>query len=111
MLPGAPREAPVLDVELIRASRMNSSGYLFIIARPSDFLYLDHTPGVETATHHHPGESRSPKMAETSQQSRPSPEVQEISDTNMDMDIDDNAADGQERTIDLPTNKRVDLSS
>lgn len=51
-------------------------------------------------------------MAETSQQSRTSPEVQEIDDTNMDMDIDDNAddksADGQERTIDLPTNKRVE---
>ena len=50
-------------------------------------------------------------MAETSQHSRASPEVQEIDDTNMDMDIDDNAddksADGHERTIDLPTNKRV----
>ncbi|GHJ84363.1 hypothetical protein NliqN6_0765 [Naganishia liquefaciens] len=47
-------------------------------------------------------------MAETSQHSRASPEVQEIDDTNMDMDIDDNAddksADGHERTIDLPTN-------
>lgn len=51
-------------------------------------------------------------MAETSQQSRASPEVQDIDDTNMDIDIDDNtdgkSVDGQERTIDLPTNKRVD---
>lgn len=100
-----------LSLALIRASRMISC-----LARTSLPLFRTFSLPRDTLGFN-PNVSSfrrviAPIMAETSQPPRDSPEVQEIDDTNMDMDIDENgddkSADGQERTIDLPTNKRVD---